>query len=182
MSRRFNDQYRELVSLRDGTRAEMRLIRPDDKELLVEGFEHTSAESRYLRFFVPKTSLSESELRYLTEIDGENHLAIGAIAVGDDGREHGLGVARFVRLAGDPTVAEAAFIVVDSMQGKGLGTLLFRRIMAAARERDIETFRCYVLADNRHMADVIRVVAPNAAEHVEDGVATFDVSLSRPAP
>jgi len=182
MSRRFNDQYRELVSLRDGTRAEMRLIRPDDKALLVDGFEHTSAESRYLRFFVPKSSLSETELRYLTEIDGENHLAIGAVAVGDDGREHGLGVARFVRLPDEPTIAEAAFIVVDEVQGKGLGTLMFRRIMAAARERGVDTFRCYVLADNRHMADVIRFVAPDAAERVEDGVATFDVPLSRPAP
>src|SRR5215510_13319274 len=107
-----------------------------------------SPQSRYLRFFTPKACLTEDELRYLTEIDQERHFALGASTV--DERD-GLGVARFIRLDGEPGVAEAAIAVVDEMHGQGLGSLLFMRLVAAARERGVERVRCEVLGSNLAM-------------------------------
>lgn len=75
----FCDDYAELAELRDGTKVLLRLVRPSDKQLLLRGFEQLSARSRYLRFLVPKAVLTEDELRYLTELDGEDHFAIGAV-------------------------------------------------------------------------------------------------------
>jgi hypothetical protein len=66
--------------------------RPADKELLRTGFERLSGQSRYARFFTPRTALSDDELRYLTEVDQEDHVAIGA-ASERDGEQSGLGVA-----------------------------------------------------------------------------------------
>ena len=64
--------------LKDGTAVRLRLIRPDDKDRLRAGFARLSPESRYLRFFVPKSTLTDAELVYLTETDGVDHVAIGA--------------------------------------------------------------------------------------------------------
>ncbi len=75
----FCDDYEELTELRDGTKVLLRLVRPSDKQLLLRGFEQLSARSRYLRFLTPKAVLTEEELRYLTELDGEDHFAIGAV-------------------------------------------------------------------------------------------------------
>jgi hypothetical protein len=53
------------ISLRDGSQAEIRPLRPDDKGLLVGGFERLSPESRYRRFLSTTKRLSSATLRYL---------------------------------------------------------------------------------------------------------------------
>ena len=75
----FDADYCEHARLRDGREVVLRLIRPDDKELLRRGFLAMSPESRYRRFFTIKHELSDDELRYLTEIDGVRHFALGAV-------------------------------------------------------------------------------------------------------
>ena len=133
----FDADYLEHATLRDGTEVALRLVRPDDKALLREGFARMSDESRYRRFFTPKYELSADELRYLTEIDQVTHVAIGATSA--DGAR-GLGVARFIVLAGEAGAAEAAVAVTDDLQGRGLGSLLLQRLVAAAHERGVERF------------------------------------------
>lgn len=154
------------------------MIRADDKERLRAGFARLSPESRYLRFFAPKHRLSDAELRYLTEIDGVDHVAIGAARLTTDGAEgDGLGVGRFIRLAGTPAIAEAAIAVLDEVQGQGLGTLLFMRLIAAAIERGIARFRCEVLCDNQSMVDLVKRFAPERTVHVESGVTSIEFDL-----
>lgn len=144
----FDEHYLEHATLSDGHRVYLRCIRPEDKALLVEGLGHLSIESRYHRFFTAKKNLTESELTFLTEVDGIDHFAIGAAIEGDD-QLHGVGVARVIRLKHRPEVGEPAVTVVDEMQGKGLGHLLFLRLVAAARERGITRFHCEVQVANR---------------------------------
>src|SRR5262245_5696627 len=107
--RRFTIDYREDHALRDGTPIVLRLLRPEDKWLLADGLARMSPESRFRRFFTHRDHLSAHELAYLTEIDQERHFALGAVRL-DDGREVGLGVARFVVLPdeGEARAAEAA--------------------------------------------------------------------------
>ncbi|MBK7977776.1 MAG: GNAT family N-acetyltransferase [Deltaproteobacteria bacterium] len=175
--RRFDQDYREPVVLRDGTAATRRLLRAEDRELLERGFEKLSERSRYYRFFSPKPRLSQAEARYLTDVDGEAHVAIGASVAGADGGEEGLGVARFVRLAEEPDVAEAAVTVLDDVQGKGLGSLLLMRLIAAARERHVKSFRCWVLADNKDMLKLLHDLLPDAHERFENGGVQVDATL-----
>lgn len=170
----FGPEYREVVTLRDGTSCVLRPIRPDDKELLHRGFHRLSPESRYRRFFAVKNELSERELRYLTEVDGLRHVALGAVTL--DGSD-GLGVARFIHLEGEPGIAEAAIAVADEAQGKGLGSLLFQRLVAAARERGVVRFRCDMLCSNQGMAELVRALAPDASVHVSAGVSSMEFAL-----
>jgi GNAT superfamily N-acetyltransferase len=147
MARRFDASYRETVTLHDGASVELRPVRPDDKPAFLDGFARLSRESRFLRFFTGKDHLSADELRYLTEVDGELHFALCAIAAGDVG----VGVARFVRQADEPEVAELAVTVVDAWQHKGLGRILLERLVEAARERGVARFRAEILASNAPM-------------------------------
>jgi ribosomal protein S18 acetylase RimI-like enzyme len=182
--RHFTADYVERAVLRDGTAVLMRLVVPEDKPLLKAGFERMSPESRYARFLAPKQTLSEDELRYLCEIDQENHFALGAVR--EDGDGHGapvgLGVARFIRLTEAPTTAEAAIAVSDEAHGRGLGKLLFLRLCAAAAERGIQRFRCEVLGSNTGMRQLIAAVSPDHEVEVSGGVVSFDMALPEVAP
>ena len=129
--------YRERHRLDDGTLIEFRAVQPGDKALLADGFARLSPESRRRRFFTSKTGLSDEELRYLTEFDGTDHYALGAMRAEGPGAPEGLGVARFVRSTSDPETAEISIVVVDDWQHRGIGKRLLQRIVGAAAERGI---------------------------------------------
>lgn len=179
MGRVFTADYVEHATLRDGTPILLRLVAPEDKALLERGFANWSAESRYARFFVPKLRLTPDELTYLCDVDQETHFALGAIREGD-GEPRGLGIARFIRLpdvAGEPVTAEAAIAVADEVQGKGLGRLLFGKLIEAAAERGIEHFRCDVLGSNGSMKLLIDSLAPVRKVEVSAGVISIDFPI-----
>ena len=178
--RRFHSQYRERLSLADGTWAELRMVRPEDAALLREGFERLSPRSRFQRFLSAKPRLSVEELNYLTSMDGEMHVAIGAVTWSPAGRELGLGVARFFRSAQAPEVAEVAITVVDEAQGKGLGRILMDKLVEAARERGVERFDFRVLAGNLPMYKLVQTLAPCEPEQDDDALC-FSVPLGAPA-
>lgn len=178
--RHFDAAWHEDVTLPKGQRIRIRLIRPEDKERLRAGFDTLSPESRYLRFFSQKESLSEAELSYLTECDQETHIAIGAAVLADDGSEgEGLGVARCICLPERPNTAEVAVAVVDKIQGQGLGRLLLSRLVAAARERGIARLRVEFLEKNTAMRTLVEQVAEDAEllSGAEDGVMAVEFAL-----
>lgn len=180
--RHFDAQYAEQAVLDDGTQVTLRLLRPTDKALLLAGFAHLSARSRYRRFLAQKARLSDRELRYLTELDHEMHFALAALTVDAQGREAGVGIARFVRQPDRPEIAEPAVVVIDSMQGRGLGRLLCRRLAEAARERGVTSFRCEVLASNEPMRALIDQLSPHAHIEQNGGSATIEFTLTAPGP
>lgn len=166
----FGPNYHEVLTLRSGEQVQLRLLRPEDRELLASGFAALSDETRYLRFLVPKMKLTEAELRYLCETDGVRHVAIAAGTLpANPHAPHegvvGLGIARLIVLTDEPGIAEAAVVVRDEWQGRGLGGALFQRVLAAARERDVTHVRCLVLAHNAGMRELIASTAP---EYVVD--------------
>jgi fructokinase len=144
-------------TLSDGTAVTIRPIRPDDKAALLRAFTLLSPASRYYRFHSHKQTLTEDDLHYLTEVDGNDHFALVAVAPSHDLRQDiGLGVARFVRDKREPDIAEAAITVSDEHQGKGLGKVLLRHLVDAAQQRHIRRFRAEVLADNAPMVHLLR--------------------------
>jgi RimJ/RimL family protein N-acetyltransferase len=169
--------YRETVRLKDGVMVLLRLVEPSDKGLLARGMAQLSPRSRYYRFFAPKNTLSDKDLRYFTEVDGVNHFAVGALKSVSDNNDEGVGVARFVRFAEQPEMAELAITVVDEMQGKGLGYVLLLRLIAAARERGILNLHADVLADNKRMLALLRKVAPAEHIHGDGDVIELDFNL-----
>ncbi|HUJ25476.1 MAG TPA: GNAT family N-acetyltransferase [Myxococcales bacterium] len=171
--------FREEHALKDGTRVVLRHIRADDATELRRGLARLSPQSRYRRFLGVVNGLSEEQLRYLTRPDGHDHLAIVAVAPRPEGEE-GLGVARFVRIPGEPTVAEAAITVIDEAQGKGLGLLLSLALARAAHERGIQRFRGQIVADNAAVRELLADAGASLGKPDGDRM-TFDVDIA-PTP
>ena len=121
----------------------VRAIEPGDKDLLVGAFDRMSEDSRYRRFFQPIHELSDTNLRFLTEVDHHDHEAL--VALDDD---EAVGVARYVRSVEKPSRAEVAVSVVDDYQGKGVGGGLLERLVDRAREEDVTHFTALVQAAN----------------------------------
>ena len=103
----------------------------------------------YQRFFTALKRLPTNWAHFLANVDYEKRLALVIETPGPDGPEL-VAVARYEPTR-EPEVAEVAFVVQDAWQGKGLGRLLLRELLAAAGTRGIRRFRAYVLADNVRM-------------------------------
>jgi RimJ/RimL family protein N-acetyltransferase len=138
----------ENVVLRSGTAVRLRPIRPDDGPGLLALYDRLSPESLHFRFFaVPGKDAGKAE--YLAQVDYDQRYAIVAEVAGAI-----VGVARWERLADRPGHAEVAFTVADDLQGRGLGSRLFRRLAVLARARGILVFEAEVLKDNERMLRV----------------------------
>lgn len=163
----------ELVALRDGSRALVRPVERSDSGRLREGLRQLSPESRYLRFHMPVDELTDEQVRHLTDVDGRDHIAYVALDP-DDPQSPGMGVARCIRLRGEPEVAEAAVTVLDRYQGRGVGTILLDRVSRAAAAHGIRVLRNYVLVDNSAMLEILEALG---ATKEDDGAGVYRVDL-----
>ena len=160
----------EVAMLDDGTRVCFRAIRPDDADRLERLFYRLSPQSLYLRFFSPMPRPNLAMIRRLVTVDYRDRMALVA-QIADEV----VGVARYDRLAAvapaalgvDPTEAEAAVIVEDAWQGRGIATRLLWRLSAAAAARGIATFTASVLAENRPMMGLLRVLGQDVESELQ---------------
>ena len=68
-------------------------------------------------------------------------------------------------------------MVVDREQGHGLGSLLFRRLVEAALERNITRFHCVLLADNDPARNMIQDVASHVSVNHQGSEVEIDFDL-----
>lgn len=143
------------MTLRDGRPVALRPVVPSDRDRLAEGFDALSAESRRLRFLGAISGLSQAQLHYLTDVDGVDHVAWGALDLTDP-EAPGFGVGRFFRLSQDPKVAEFSLTVLDTAQGLGVGKLLLAVLAVAAERVDVHVLRGVVARENERMSTWLR--------------------------
>ncbi|HSJ19838.1 MAG TPA: GNAT family N-acetyltransferase [Nocardioidaceae bacterium] len=118
--------------LRDGGAAVLRPQRPGETDVLLAVLDGMSEESRALRYLTGLPRMPRRMLDMLCDVDGDRHVAW--VASVDD---EPAGIARYVRLPGDPTSAELAFEVVDAHHGRGLATVLLDTITTVASTRGV---------------------------------------------
>src|SRR5215468_5073520 len=162
------------VVLRDGSKVVIRPVQRDDAPLLADGFARLSPRSRRLRFLRTKDELTPAELRYFTDVDHHDHEALGAL---DHPGGRGVGVARYVRDAGDPHAAEIAVTVVDDWQGRGLGTELLAQLSGRARSEGICRFTALASADNTVVAALLRSASAGVVRR-EHGTVEYEITLA----
>lgn len=145
----------ERVSLRDGTLVSIRPIRPDDAPRLQALLTRLLPASIYLRFLEYRKALSDQEARSLAEVDYHNRMAFVAF-VEQGPEERIIGVARYAVVeSAVPCSAEAAIVVEDEYQGRGLGTILLKRLVSYARENGVHSFWATV---HRNNAQILRFI------------------------
>ena len=153
-----------------------RHIRADDKGRLAGALARLSPESQHKRFLMPKPRFSSSELRYLTEIDGFDLVAIVAVLATDS--ESIVGVGRFVRLRDEPDTAEAAIVVGDEFQGQGLGRELGRRLADEALERGVKRFTATLLGENDASQRLFASISNRLESRVDHGLRELVMELA----
>jgi ribosomal protein S18 acetylase RimI-like enzyme len=67
-----------------------------------------------------------------------------------------VGVARYAMLGGGSTTADLAFEVVDECQGRGIGSMLVRDLLARAAENGVTDFIALTLQDNAPARALLR--------------------------
>ena len=162
--------------LADGTVVVLRPIEAADKAELQLGLQRLSTESVQRRFMSAKPRFSNAELRYLTEVDGHDHVAIVVELEELPGTV--VGVARYVRLPDQDGVAEPAIVVADFLQGKGLGMLLAERLGAEAVANGIHRFAAIMLGENRPAQRLMGRLTDHLEMHTESGVTEAATELA----
>jgi RimJ/RimL family protein N-acetyltransferase len=161
-------EYEADETLKDGRTVTMRAIRPDDKATILKGIDLFSEDSLYKRFHGAKSGFTDQELKFYTEIDYRHHVALLAVLKNSD---PAIGGGRFIVYdkSLSPLRAELAFAVVDSFQGLGVATLIFKHLIGIAREIDIKILEAHVLSQNTAMIRIFEKSGLAVTKSHQDG-------------
>lgn len=160
----FEESRRE--RLKGGEEVLVRPVRMSDEMALQRMLYSLSDESTYRRFFGYRRNHPHEEMQAMVDVDYES--AMGLV-VCEPAAEDIVGLCRYDV---DPAtrLAEIAFVVRDDWQGRGVGTLLLRRMIEIARGRGLAGFRADVLAGNAAMLAVFHKSGIAFKSRLEDGV------------
>jgi RimJ/RimL family protein N-acetyltransferase len=179
--------YAQTAATRDGTNARtsaiplpplvIRPIRSSDAPALQAGFERLSDDSRYYRFHSGMRRIPDGLLRYLTEVDGVDHVALVGFELSHGAEGRGVAVARFIRDRAQPSTAELAVVVIDELQGQGIARRLLAKLGEAAADRGILRFKASVLSSNKRARRLLARLGA-VAEGSAGEVADFEVRVN----
>jgi acyl-CoA hydrolase/GNAT superfamily N-acetyltransferase len=161
------------VTLRPGIKILFRPIKPTDEEMMQELFYSLSEESIYYRFFHRTQVMPHKKVQRFTTIDYKKEMAIVGV-VEEHGREKIIAVGRY-SLEPESNMAEAALLVHDNWQGRGIGTRLLKYLIQIAKSQEIAGFKAQVLADNKAPLHIAHKTGYTVETTLENG--TFHVSF-----
>jgi acetyltransferase len=144
-------QYVAPWTLRDGTPATIRPIRPEDEPLLSAFHQSLSEQSIYLRYFGPKALSQRTAHEQLTRvcfIDYDREIALVAEHKNPETGAHEIiAVGQLIKLH-RTNAAEVALLISDRYQRRGLGTELLCRLLEVARNEQLDRVVGQILPDN----------------------------------
>jgi acetyltransferase len=138
--------------LADGTKLNVRPVRPEDVDLERAFVASLSEQTRYFRFFYRLHELTPAMLARFTQVDYDRELALLALALDPKApaKEMIVGISRYIANP-DGESAEFAVVVADAWHGRGIGRMLMERIIACARKRGFKRLEGIVLRANQGM-------------------------------
>jgi RimJ/RimL family protein N-acetyltransferase len=173
----------ESAMLRDGTPVLLRSIGPDDAERIIAFFYRLSPESIFYRLLEYRTTITDDEAHQLCDVDGLMRVALAATRMTEEG-EAIIAVARYTVVDPDvPDTAEAAIVVEDKYQRRGLGTLLVRRLVEYACANGIRKFVATVHYNNAQILRFIERSGLLVERRINQGIWDLTIHIdSSPLP
>jgi acyl-CoA hydrolase/GNAT superfamily N-acetyltransferase len=156
------------VTLRAGMKILFRPIKPTDEAMMQELFYSLSEDSIYYRFFHRTQVMPHKKVQRFTTIDYQKDMAIVGV-VEEYGREKIIAVGRYA-LESESNMAEAALLVQDEWQGRGIGTRLLKYLIQIAKSRKIAGFKAQIMADNKAPLHMAHKTGYTVETTLEDGV------------
>lgn len=124
----------------------IRSIGEGDEARLRKGIATLSPRSRYLRFMSAAPTPPDQVIDRLLDVDGEFHLAWGAIDM-SAGDTPAIGAVHAIRSDRSDDV-DLSVAVLDEYQAAGVGTLLTAVLLADCHAQGIEVLHAQTLAEN----------------------------------
>lgn len=174
----YPDVLERWVELKDGTKAFMRPLKITDEPLLREMFYKLSPDSIRYRFFRMIKAMPHEKLQAFLRVDYDADMALVVLT---DAAESGAEMIAIAHYAKNPRTnfADAAFLVRDDYQGKGIGTILMNTLVEAARERGIAGFTADVLVDNAGMLRIFHKCGYAVESEMEGGEYHLKIPFNR---
>jgi len=140
------------VTLKDGSKVLIRRAGPEDFQMLFSMFSSLSDDTMFRRFLRSQKKLTKTDAEEMLRLDDRNVTSLIAV-LAKDHREQAVGEARYVT---DPAgrLAEAAVVIADEWQNRGLGTALFSDLIAEAKRQGLSKMFAYFDVENK---SIIRV-------------------------
>ena len=164
------------VVLRDGSTLRLRPTTPDDQQPLIDFFTALSPQTRHLRFQGAVRVDAHLVAPFLDGDVAESLSLVGELIDGT-GSTRVVAIGTYVRLR-DPSRAEVAFAVADSMQRRGIGSRLLERLAVRARQEGVERFVAQVLPENMAMLRVFGNTGFEVTRRHVDGVIEVEFELA----
>jgi GNAT superfamily N-acetyltransferase len=150
-------------------------LRRGDTAAVTELFDGMSARSRQQRFHNSVPRLSSRMLAFLSDVDGERHIAVAAWV-----RGRCVGIARAVVSRDRADVADVAVAVADAHQRQGLGRRLIDALTTDARAIGIREFEGTIHPGNDAARGLARSMAATAS--YDEGMVQARLSLTAAVP
>src|SRR5664280_3712424 len=132
-----------------------------------------SARTLYMRYFSAVGQLTDEQVGLFTDVDHHSRVGLVAVLGGEI-----IAAATYHRNeTGDTDVAEAAFLVEDSQQRRGLGSILLEHLAAAAQERGIRRFTAMVLTQNASMVRVFIDAGYSVHREYDSGLVDLEFDI-----
>ena len=177
----YPERWETSFTLRDKTQILLRPIKATDEPLMKDLFYRCSPETIYHRFFRALKSMPHSELVRYVHLDYRREMAIVGVVRDADRveREQIVCVGRY-DLDVNTGFAEAAFLVRDDFQGRGIGTRLVKDMSRVARANGIKGFEADVLADNVAAMKLLRKLGYPMEIDRKEGTYRIRLTFRRP--
>jgi acetyltransferase len=174
-------QYVRAGYMKNGEEVTFRPIRPEDEPLLIKLHKALSERTVYLRYFQPLKLSQRTAHERLTRIcfiDYDREMAIVVERKSEDGQREIIAIGRLSKIHGR-NEAELAVLVDDRWQHQGLGTELYARLIAIAKDESILRVVSTILAENREMRAICQKHGFTLKADLEDGTIRAELNLGR---
>jgi GNAT superfamily N-acetyltransferase len=132
----------------------LRPAKPTDERLIQEHFYNMDKDDVISRFMHEKLLFPRQEMADMYQVDYVKNMTIVAV-VGEVGFEQIVAVgAYFFEPARN--LAEVAFSVLKDWQGKGLSSIIIKKLAEAAREKGIVGLTAYTQPQNQRMVNLFK--------------------------
>ena len=177
--RPYPTQYSRPWTMKNGEGVAIRPIRPEDEPMLIRLHQELSDRSVYLRYFQPLKLSQRTAHERLTRIcfiDYDREIALVVEHKAADGTPEIIAIGRLSKLRGR-NEAELAVLVDDRFQHLGMGTELYRRLIAVAKEEKLERVVSTLLGENRDMRAICQKLGFKLESDMEDGTIRAELAV-----
>jgi len=178
--RPYPTQYVATFTMKDGTAANIRPIRPEDEPLMVKFHNMLSERSvmmRYTYLIARSERVAHERLVRICFNDYERELAL--VAEHEDsytGQPEIMAVGRMTKISGSED-AQFAILVADAFQRRGLGEELIRRLMAVAKQEKIRLLEAEFLIDNSVARRICEKLGFRLEKDPDQGIVKAEIAI-----